>query len=330
MLSVLLSVSVNAQESVNGAGASFPYPVYASWSYYYQKSTGNQVSYSSIGSGGGVRSISDRTVDFGASDAPLKPDVQKEKKLLQFPAIIGGVVPVVNIKELQRSLRKKPINLPSKVLVGIFLGEITRWDDPALKAANPGVKLPGESIYVVHRSDKSGTTAIFTTYLSEISEKWKKQVGFGGEVKWPVGTGGKGNEGVAEYVRKKNYSIGYVEFAYAKNNRLPYAHLQNKSGNFVEPSFESFEEAASYAKWEDDKGYYLWLVDAPGKNSWPIAGASFILMASEAVSANRKVTHFFNWVFENGDQTAKKLIYVPLPEALKTSIRSYWKKHGVF
>lgn len=321
-----LSSPMIAKETINGAGASFPYPVYAAWAYLFQKDVGTRVNYQSIGSGGGVRQISSRTVEFGASDAPLKPAKQADKKLYQFPAIIGGVVPVVNI----RGLKSGQLKLTADQMAKIFMGKIKKWNDPAIKQNNPGVKLPNSRITVVHRSDGSGTTAIFTTYLAAVSPEWKTQVGKGKSVKWPTGIGGKGNEGVANYVKRVKNSIGYVEFAYAKNNKLPYAKLQNKDGNFVSPSFDAFAEAAAYAKWDQSKGYYLWLVDAPGKGSWPIAGASFILLAKEKTATNKKVLKFFDWAFKNGDETAKKLIYVPLPESLKENIRDYWRSNGLY
>jgi len=311
---------------INGAGASFPYPVYSAWAYLYQKAEGIRVNYQSIGSGGGVRQISSRTVDFGASDAPLTLSKQNEKKVYQFPAVIGGVVPVINVA----GLKGGDIQLTSQQLAQIFMGEITQWNDPAIKSNNPGVSLPNKKITVIHRSDGSGTTAIFTTYLAKVSKDWKTKIGKGKSVKWPVGIGGKGNEGVANYVKRVKNSIGYVEFAYAKNNNLSYVKLQNQSGNFVAPSFEAFKEAAAFATWDQSQGYYLWLVDAPGKGSWPIAGATFILLAKEKTEANKKVLQFFDWAFKNGDATAKKLVYVPLPASLKKDIRNYWSSKGLY
>ena len=323
---VILSLPGFALEAINGAGASFPYPVYSAWAYLHHKAGEAAINYQSIGSGGGVRQITNRTVDFGASDAPLNLSKQTEKKLLQFPAVIGGVVPVVNIKGLSSGM----LNLTSQQLAQIFLGEIKVWNHPSIANSNPGVKLPDKKITVVHRSDGSGTTAIFTTYLAFVSKNWKGKVGEGKAVKWPVGIGGKGNEGVANYVKRVKNSIGYVEFAYAKNNRLSPVKLQNQAGVFVAPSFESFQKAASFAKWEQKKGYYLWLVNAPGKKSWPIAGATFILLAKEKKEVNKKVVKFFDWAFNKGDATAKKLAYVPLPTSLKTDIRSYWKANGIY
>lgn len=324
---LLVSFSTLAkQKIINGAGATFPYPVYSAWAYKYYKETGVRLNYQSIGSGGGVRQIKNRTVDFGASDAPLTPEKLNEYKLYQFPAIIGGVVPVVNIK----GLKAGELKLTKGILANIFLGKITKWNDPEISKVNPGVKLPDADITVVHRSDGSGTTAIFTKYLAAISDEWKNKVGAGKSVNWPVGIGGKGNEGVANYVKRVKNSIGYVEFAYAKNNKLTYVLLENKEGNFVAPSFDAFKAAAAFANWDKKKGYYLWLVNAPGKDSWPIAGASFILLAKEQVEANKRVVKFYDWAFKNGDEIAEKLIYVPLPKNLKDNIRNYWRELGIY
>ncbi|NOZ12551.1 MAG: phosphate ABC transporter substrate-binding protein PstS [Acidobacteria bacterium] len=325
LLLLAISPALMAGNTINGAGATFPYPVYSAWAFNYFRTTGVRVNYQSIGSGGGVRQIKNRTVDFGASDAPVKPAELKAGNLLQFPAIIGGVVPVVNVKGLSAGRLK----LTGEALAEIFLGEIKKWNDPRIEALNKGLNLPDSEITVVHRSDGSGTTAIFTTYLSACSGDWSRKVGTGKSVNWPVGIGGKGNEGVANYVKRVKNSIGYVEFAYAKQSRMCYVKLKNKSGRFVEPSFESFKDAAAGARWNPDTGYYLWLVDAPGDGSWPIAGASFILLGKEKSAVNRKVVDFFEWAFKNGDETARKLIYVPLPESLKRSIRDYWKKNGI-
>ena len=323
----LLAISTvcYAGSTLNGAGASFPYPVYSSWAFQYQKATGTKINYQSIGSGGGVRQISNRTVDFGASDAPIKPEKLKEKELLQFPAIIGGVVPIINIKGVDSAQLK----LTAKVMARIFLGKIIKWSDPEIVELNPGMKLPDTDITVIHRSDGSGTTAIFTSYLSEINKDWEKTVGMGKSVSWPVGIGGKGNEGVTNYVKRVKNSIGYVEFAYAKRNKLADVVLQNREGKYVSASFDSFKAAAAFAEWEQDKGYYLWLINAPGKTSWPIAGASFILLAKEKTDSNRQTIKFYDWAFSNGDEMAIKLAYVPLPQSLKADIRSYWKTNGL-
>ncbi len=311
---------------LNGAGASFPYPVYSAWGYAYNKATGVRLNYQSIGSGGGQRQIFNRTVDFGASDAPLTPEKLKEENLCQFPAVMGGIVLVVNIP----GIKAGELKLDPEALTKIFLGKINSWDDKKLKELNPGLRLPRRKITVVHRSDGSGTTAIFTTYLSQVSVEWKDEVGAGTAVKWPVGIGGKGNEGVANYVKRIRYSIGYVEFAYAKQNKLTYTLLKNAFWNFVEPSFASFQDAAASGDFEPKKSFYLWLVNAPGKNAWPIAGATFILLAKEKKESNIGVVKFYDWAFKNGDETARKLIYVPLPESLKDTIRSYWRAQGIY
>ncbi|WP_456400259.1 phosphate ABC transporter substrate-binding protein PstS [Persephonella sp.] len=326
LTALFLSVSVsNAGDVINGAGATFPYPVYAAWAYQYYKETGIRINYQSIGSGGGVRQIKNRTVDFGASDAPLKPERLEKYKLYQYPAIIGGVVLVVNIP----GVREGQLKLDGTTLCHIYLGKIKKWNNEAIKKLNPELKLPDKQIRVIHRSDGSGTTAIFTNYLSQVCKEWKEKVGAGKAVKWPEGIGGKGNEGVANYVKRQKYSIGYVEFAYAKQNRLKYTKLKNSAGNFVEPNFDTFSAAGATANFDPEKHFYLWMVNAPGKNAWPIAGASFILLAKEKTESNKKVNKFFEWAFKNGDETAKRLVYVPLPEELKNKIREYWKKHNI-
>ncbi len=315
-----------ASKTITGAGATFPYPVYSAWAYMYYKATGIKINYQAIGSGAGIKQIASRVVDFGASDAPLTPQEQKKYRLLQFPAVIGGVVPVVNIP----GVKAGQLKLTGEVLAEIFMGKISRWNDPKIVALNGGLSLPDAAITVVHRSDGSGTTAIFTTYLSAVSPLWKEKIGSGKAVKWPKGLGGKGNPGVANYVKRVKNSIGYVEFAYAMENRLAYVKLSNRNGKFVNPSFDSFQAAAASAKWDSSKGFYLWLVNAPGDNSWPIAGATFILLAKEKKATDKNVVKFFDWAFRHGDATAKRLIYVPLPESLKESIRAYWKANGIY
>jgi phosphate transport system substrate-binding protein len=326
VLAVMLSFTqVEAAEKLNGAGATFPYPVYSAWAFDYSKVTGVQLNYQSIGSGGGVRQITDRTVDFGASDDPMKPDQLQKNKLLQFPAVIGGVVPVGNLE----GIAPGQLKLDSGTLCKIFLGEIKTWNDDSVKKMNPGVKLPQGEITVVYRSDGSGTTAIFTQYLAETCPAWKDKVGAGKAVKFPAGIGGKGNEGVANYVKRMPNAIGYVEFAYAKQNKLDYIQLKNKAGNFVEPGFASFEDAAETGDFDAKKDFYLWLTNAPGKDSWPIAGATFILLAKEKTGSNKNVVKFFDWALKNGDNKAKELIYVPLPKSLKDKVRAYWKANGL-
>jgi phosphate transport system substrate-binding protein len=323
-ISVMSFGYAEAAETLNGAGASFPYPVYSAWGFDYNKVTGVQLNYQSIGSGGGIRQITERTVDFGASDAPLTPEQLDKDRLIQFPAVIGGVVPVVNIPGVQAG----ELRLDSDTLCKIYLGEITYWDDGKIKALNPKVKLSHDEITVVHRSDGSGTTAIFTNYLSDACPGWKTKVGAGTSVKWPVGIGGKGNEGVANYTKRTPNSIGYVEFAYAQQNKLSYVLLKNSAGKFVAPSFDTFEDAAATAKFDAKNHFDLWLVNASGENSWPIAGATFILLAKEKADSNKKVTAFYDWAFKKGDAKAKELVYVPLPEPLKDKIRAYWKANG--
>ncbi len=325
ILACVVSFSpAQAAEKLNGAGASFPYPVYSAWAFDYHKATGVQLNYQSIGSGGGIRQITERTVDFGASDAPLTPDALAKAKLLQFPAVIGGVVPVVNIA----GVKPGEMRLDAEASAKIFLGEIKYWDDGKIRALNPKLKLAHTEITVVHRSDGSGTTAVFTEYLNAVSPDWKAKVGSGTAVKWPVGIGGKGNEGVANYVQRTANSIGYVEFAYAEQNKLTYTLLKNAAGTYVTPSFAAFEDAADTGTFDPKNHFYLWLVNAPGKDSWPIAGATFILLAQEKMDANRKVVKFYDWAFKNGDAKAKELVYVPLPKSLKDKIRAYWKANG--
>lgn len=322
---VLSLTHMTAAETINGAGATFPYPVYSAWAYEYNKITGVKLNYQSIGSGGGVRQVTERTVDFGASDAPLRPEQLAKDKLLQFPAVVGGVVPVVNIP----GVKAGELKLDPAALCRIYLGEIKYWDDKKIREFNPAVKLSHNEITVVHRSDGSGTTAIFTEYLGSVCPEWKTKAGAGTSVKWPAGIGGKGNEGVANYTKRTANSIGYVEFAYAKQNRLVHVQLRNKAGNFVQPGFESFGDAAATGDFDPRKDFHLWLVNAPGKGSWPIAGATFILLAKEKTGVNRNVVKFFDWAFQNGDNKAKELVYVPLPKSLKDKVRAYWKTNGV-
>mgnify|MGYP001586751398 CR=1 FL=1 len=325
LIGMLSFKQAQAEEMLNGAGATFPYPVYSAWAHEYNKITGMKLNYQSIGSGGGIKQITERTVDFGASDKPLKPEELAKDNLIQFPAVIGGVVPVINVA----GIKSGELKLDSNTMCKIYLGEIKNWNDAHLKKLNPKLKLPNSEITVVHRSDGSGTTAIFTDYLSAVCPAWKEKVGSGTSVSWPAGIGGKGNEGVANYVMRQANSIGYVEFAYAKQNNMTHTELKNHAGKFVQPSFESFEDAAATANFDPAKDFYLWLNDAPGKKSWPIAGATFILLAKEKKDSNVKVVKFYDWAFKNGDAKAKELIYVPLPKALTTKIEGYWKANGI-
>jgi phosphate transport system substrate-binding protein len=325
-LTIFFSASAgSAADTLNGAGASFPYPVYSAWAYDYNKATGVKINYQSIGSGGGIRQIASKTVDFGASDAPLKPEELAKDNLLQFPAVIGGVVPVVNLEGITSATLK----LDGETLCGIFMGDIKSWDDGKIKGLNPGLALPKKDITVVHRSDGSGTTAIFTDYLSGACKSWKSKVGAGTSVNWPIGIGGKGNEGVANYVKRAAGTIGYVEFAYAKQNNLAVTKLKNPAGTFVEPTYESFGAAAESGAFDPKKDFYLWLTNAPGKNAWPISGATFILLAKDKSVSNAEIVKFFTWAFANGDAKAKELVYVPLPQALKNKVKTYWKEKSL-
>ena len=316
----LSMTSVNAAE-ITGAGASFPAPVYSKWADAYNKETGNKVNYQSIGSGGGIKQISAKTVDFGASDMPLKPEDLKEKGLMQFPTVIGGVVPVVNLQGVAPGQMK----LTGEVLANIYLNKITKWNDKAIADLNPGVKLPDQDISVIRRADGSGTTFIFTNYLSKVSADWKSTVGEGTAVKWPVGLGGKGNEGVSAFVQRLPGSIGYVEYAYAKQNKLTHTQLNNKEGVFVQPDEETFKSAAAGADWSNS--FYEILTLQPGKTSWPITGATFILFHTEQADAAKasEVLKFFNWAYAKGDKLSSDLDYVPLPDATVKLIENAWK-----
>ena len=308
---------------ITGAGATFPYPIYAKWADAYKKQTGVSLNYQSIGSGGGIKQIQAKTVDFGASDMPQKAEELEKSGLVQFPAIVGGNVIVYNVK----SIESGKLKLSGPVIADIFLGKITKWNDPAIARLNPGLTLPADAIAVVHRSDGSGTTFIFVNYLSKISEDWKTKIGEGTSVNWPVGVGGKGNEGVASYVQKINGSIGYVEYAFAKQNKLAVAALQNQAGEFVLPNDLTFKAAAASAKWDKAPGFYEILTNQAGKDSWPMTGASFILMhrAQEKKDNAKQVLSFFDWAFKNGGKMAEELDYVPLPESLVKLVQAEWK-----
>jgi len=309
-------------KEISGAGATFPYPVYAKWAETYANTTGVKMNYQSIGSGGGIKQIKAKTVDFGASDAPLKPEELNESGLMQFPMVMGGVVPVVNIP----GIKPGEVKLSSEVFANIYLGKIKNWDDNAIKTLNPGLKLPKQAITVVHRSDGSGTTWIFTNYLSKVSEDWAKKVGNDKAVAWPTGVGGKGNEGVASYVKRIKGSIGYVEYAYALQNKMSYALLQNKGGNFVAPTSSSFQAAAANADWNNAPGFYMVLTDQPGKDSWPITGATFILVykTQDKPDNGRAVLKFFDWAYKNGGKMAESLDYVPMPDSVVSLVEKTW------
>jgi len=310
--------------NITGAGATFPYPVYAKWAEAYKSKTGVEMNYQSIGSGGGIKQIQAKTVDFGATDAPMTPEEQEKNGLTQFPTVIGGVVPVVNLEGVQAGQLK----LSGEVLADIFLGKITKWNDARIVADNKDVKLSDKTITVVHRADGSGTTFIFTTYLSQVSPDWKSGVGADKAVSWKTGTGGKGNEGVASYVQRIKGSIGYVEYAYALQNKMNSVQLKNRAGQFVKPDEDSFKAAAANASWDKSKGFFEILTNEPGKGSWPITGATFILVykTQDKVATGQEVLKFFDWAFSNGSKMASELDYVPLPENIQKLIRASWKE----
>ena len=308
---------------ITGAGATFIYPLLSKWSDDYNKSTGAKINYQSIGSGGGIAQIKAGTVDFGSSDKPLPPEELAKDGLAQFPSAVGGVVPVVNVAGIEPG----KLRLTGSLLADVFLGKVATWNDPAIAALNPGLPLPSSKINVVHRSDGSGTTFNFVNYLSKVNGDWKSQVGEGTSVKWPAGIGGKGNEGVAAYVKQIRGAIGYVEFSYALQNRLTFSRLKNAAGNFVQPRDETFSAAAASADWANAKDFYLVMTNAPGENAWPITATNFILMHKKPKNAAgaRNAKAFFQWVYANGDAQAKSLDYVPLPPALVQQIETYWK-----
>jgi len=319
----LLAAGAANATDITGAGATFPYPVYAKWAETYKAQTGVGMNYQSIGSGGGIKQIKAKTVDFGASDAPLHPNELGLVGLTQFPTVIGGVVPVINVE----GIAPGQLKLTGDTMSGIFMGKITKWNDPKIAADNAGVNLPDQAITVVHRSDGSGTSFIFTTYLSQVSLDWMRGVGAGSAVQWPVGTGGKGNEGVASYVQRIKNSIGYVEYAYALQNKMTYVQLKNRDGQFVKPDADNFKAAAANAKWDADQGFYMILTNQPGKDSWPITGATFILLhkSQEKPENGMAVLNFFDWAYSNGDKMAANLDYVPLPDSVTKMIRDSWK-----
>ena len=308
---------------ITGAGATFPYPIYAKWADAYKKATGVGLNYQSIGSGGGIKQITAKTVDFGASDAPMKAEDLEKNGLVQFPAIMGGVVPVYNLK----GVKAGELKLTGALIADIYLGKVKMWNDPALAKLNPGVKLPNQAISAVNRSDGSGTTFLFTNYLSKMSPDWKSAIGEGTAVKWPTGVGGKGNEGVANYVARIDGAIGYVEYAYAKQNKLSYAQMLNREGQVVAPSDDSFKAAAAGANWNSVPGMGVVLTDQPGKASWPMTSASFILIhkTQEKPESAKEVLKFFDWAFKNGAKMADDLDYVPMPDPVVKLIQSVWK-----
>jgi phosphate transport system substrate-binding protein len=310
-------------KQLTGAGATFVYPVMAKWADVYKREKGVAVNYQSIGSGGGIRQIQNKTVDFGASDMPLKPEDLAKDDLFQFPIVNGAVVPIVNVAGVAPGQMK----FTGPLLADIFLGKIKTWNDPAIQELNPDLKLPAQAITVVRRSDGSGTTFIWTNYLSKVSGEWKEKVGDATAVNWPTGVGGKGNEGVASYVKQIRGSIGFVEFAYALQNKLAHGQVKNRAGIFVQPSEKSFAAAAAGAEWAKAKNYHLILTDTPGKDSWPIAGSTFILMHKKPANPaqSKAVIEFFRWVFANGAAMAEELHYVPIPASVVKLIEKTWQ-----
>lgn len=323
ILLISFEIDPTIAQTINGAGASFPYPVYSQWAYKYNQITGVKINYQSIGSGGGIRQIQTKTVDFGASDAPLTMEELEKGSMIQFPLIMGGVVPVVNIE----GIKPGQLKLDSNALVNLFMGKITKWNDTALKKLNPELKLPDKEVTIVSRADGSGTTWIFTHYLSAVSKEWKEDIGAGKAVSWPVGVGGKGNEGVASYVQRIDGSLGYVEYAYALQNKLAHVLLKNREGVFVSPTIETFRSAAANANWQEAPGLYVVLVDQPGKDSWPITGASFILVhkKQENLTTAQTMLNFFDWCFRHGEDIAVSLHYVPMPNNVFEIVENAWK-----
>jgi phosphate transport system substrate-binding protein len=317
-----LGMAAMAAADISGAGATFPYPIYAKWADAYKKLTGVGLNYQSIGSGGGIKQIKAKTVTFGASDMPLKPEDLQAAGLLQFPMVIGGVVPVVNIKGIQGG----QLHLDGATVASIYLGDITQWDDPQIKRLNPKLALPSTAIAPVYRSDGSGTNFLFSDYLSKANPKFKSSIGANTSVQWPAGIGAKGNEGVANMTTQTDGAIGYVEYAYAKQNKMAYTLLTNKSGAVVAPSADSFQAAAANADWAHSDGYYLILTDQAGAKSWPITGASFILLykqPDDAVAVNEALK-FFAWAYKDGASMAAELDYVPLPAPLIDQVKKTW------
>jgi len=325
ILLAAVAVTSSQAQDITGAGATFPAPVYSKWAADYNKATGAKINYQSVGSGAGIKQIEAKTVTFGASDMPLTDEKLKEAGLFQFPTVIGGVVPVINVK----GIKPGELKLTGQLLGDIYLGKITKWDDPAIKQLNPTLALPSDIITVVRRADGSGTTFIWTNYLSKVNPEFKTKVGEGTAVNWPVGAGGKGNEGVSAFVSRLPNSIGYVEYAYVKQNKMTYALVQNSAGTWVTPSDDAFKAAAAGADWK--KTYFQVLTNQAGKESWPISGATFILVhvkptKPEEVKAALK---FFDWAYTSGDKSADDLDYVPLPDAVKDHIRADWKRLGL-
>ncbi|MEP7042247.1 MAG: phosphate ABC transporter substrate-binding protein PstS [Dokdonella sp.] len=322
-LATLLGAASAQAADITGAGATFIYPILSKWSDTYNNKTGNKINYQSIGSGGGIAQIKAATVSFGSTDKPLEPKELDDAGLAQFPSVIGGVVPVINIEGIEAG----KVKLTGPLLADIFQGKVSTWNDPAIAQINPGIKLGDAKITVVHRSDGSGTTFNFVNYLSKVSPEWKSKIGEGTSVQWPAGVGGKGNEGVAAYVKQIKGSIGYVELAYALQNKMAYAALQNAAGKFVQPTAESFQAAAASADWKNSKDFFLVITNAPGENSWPITATNFILVYKQPkdVASTKAALDFFKWAYADGGKQAEELDYVPLPKALIEQIEAYWQ-----
>ncbi len=321
--SAVMSMSAAVAADMTGAGATFPYPIYAKWAETYKKATGNGLNYQSVGSGAGIKQIKAKTVDFGASDMPLSAEDLNTEGLMQFPAIMGGVVAVVNLDGVAPGQMK----LTGQVIADIYLGKVTKWNDKEIVALNPGVKLSADDITVVHRADGSGTSFLFTDYLSKVDGEFKTKIGTGTAVKWIVGVGGKGNEGVAANVQRIKGSIGYVEWAYAKKNKMSHTQLKNADGVFVQPDDDNFKAAAAGADWAKTPGFAVVLTNQPGKASWPITGVSFILMHKAQADAGKgkEVLKFFDWAYKNGGAAATELDYVPLPASVTKLVQDAWK-----
>jgi phosphate transport system substrate-binding protein len=323
VVSAMITLPGAMAADMTGAGATFPYPIYAKWAEMYKKTTGNGLNYQSVGSGAGIKQIKAKTVDFGASDMPLKAEELEAAGLMQFPAIMGGVVTVVNVD----GIAPGQLKLTGPVVADIYLGKITKWDAPEIAALNPGVKLPAADITVVHRADGSGTSFLFTDFLSKTNADFKARIGAGTAVKWAVGVGGKGNEGVAANVQRIKGAIGYVEWAYAKKNKMTHTQLKNKDGVFLQPDDENFKAAAANADWAGTPGFGVVLTDQAGKAAWPITGASYILMHKSQADAakGKEVLKFFDWAYKNGAPAAAELDYVPMPPAVVTLVEGAWK-----
>ena len=312
-------------QTLNGAGATFPYPVYVRWAKRYSQAKGIRVNYQGIGSGGGIRQVTDRTVDFGASDTILSPEELERRKLFQFPAVIGSIVGVYNLP----GVKDAELMLSNTAVCALFMGKVQFWDDPVIAKDNPGLKLPHTRVTVVHRAEGSGTTWNFTYWLSKVCPEWREKVGYGKTVNWPAGVGAKGNAGVTNYVKQTPGAIGYVEYAYKVQNNLAGAQLQTAEGNFIKPSKTAFKASATWAKWSRSTHFYIEgnLILQKGRNSWPITAVSVILLPRDKKERNKMVVDFFRWAFENGDADATELGYIPLPESVKKEVQSYWQEN---